>query len=516
MPTTKSRVNKATSAEWKPSAAQYLVMATLSSLSLMVSLDASILVTSLHAIIVDLRIDTTQGFWIATSYLLANTISMPSAAALSDIFGRRNCLFVSLTFFSAGSVVCSVAQGIAVMLVGRCLQGIGGGGIIILSLVIFTDIVPLDFRPKWYAMILGAWALGNCTGPTIGGAIAQYTTWRWVFYLVFPFCGVGFVMILLMPQTPIPESRLGNFDWLGCVSFTASITSFLIAISWGGVQYSWTSAPTLAPLVAGVCGLAATLFLETRVKTSPFLHLRLFRSVRTTAPYVCGLLQGLLLYGQLYYIPFYFQSVKGFTALETGKAIIPVAVALVVGSVMSGIVITRLSHFGYPIWGGWGLTTLATGLTLLWDRDTHQVVWVVTLLLLGLGHGAVLNAQNIATQQMAGGPEHGTAAAMYGFLRQFGMALGVAAGTAAFQNVMALKLDWQGLSQEIAIHSESYVAELSQLPDGSDTKAQILQAYLYGFRGVFGFFTAVSGVALLVSLLAKPKESRGRRRLNTR
>ncbi|KXJ84637.1 major facilitator superfamily domain-containing protein, partial [Microdochium bolleyi] len=314
MPTNARKTKQANSVAWKPSTPQCLIMATLCSLSLMVSLDASVLVTSLNAIIVDLQIDTTQGFWIATSYLLANTISMPTAAALSDIFGRRICLLASLAFFSAGSILCCLAENISIMLAGRCLQGVGGGGIIILSLVIFTDIVPLKSRPKWYAMILGAWALGNCTGPTIGGAIAQYTTWRWVFYLVFPFCAIGIVTIILMAETGARNARLASFDSIGCVCFTASITSFLIAVSWGGVQYSWTSATTLGPLVIGLCGLIATVIFEAHVKKSPYLRLRLFRNIRVAAPYVCGLLQGLMLYGQLYYILFYFQSVKGFTA----------------------------------------------------------------------------------------------------------------------------------------------------------------------------------------------------------
>ncbi|KAJ9129343.1 hypothetical protein NKR23_g12557, partial [Pleurostoma richardsiae] len=157
-----------TSPEWRPSLHELLIMITLAGLSLMVALDACVVVTLLSALVSDLGLDATQGFWVGTAYLLANAVTMP-----------------------VGSLLGGLARGIVLLLVGRCLQGVGGAGIIVLSLVIFTDIVPLRFRPKWYGTVLGAWALGNCAGPIIGGAIAQSTTWRWMFYLMFPFCAAG-------------------------------------------------------------------------------------------------------------------------------------------------------------------------------------------------------------------------------------------------------------------------------------------------------------------------------------
>lgn len=109
---------------------------------------------------------------------------MPVIASISEIFGRPLCLEFSLVMFTVGTVLCSIATNISVMLVGRSIQGVGGGGIQVLSGVIMTDIVPLRHRPKWYGAVLAAWALGTCIGPIIGGTIAQNTTWRWVFYMM--------------------------------------------------------------------------------------------------------------------------------------------------------------------------------------------------------------------------------------------------------------------------------------------------------------------------------------------
>ena len=138
---------------WKPSTHQLLIMITLSVISFMVALDACIIVTSLNAIVVDLGGSATQGFWVGTAYLLANAVAMPFLAALSAIFGRPLLLVFSIVMFTAGSAICCAAPHMATLLAGRSVQGIGGGGIIVLSLVIFTDIVPLRHRPKWYGVV---------------------------------------------------------------------------------------------------------------------------------------------------------------------------------------------------------------------------------------------------------------------------------------------------------------------------------------------------------------------------
>lgn len=429
---------------------------------------------------------------------------MPFTAAISDIFGRPICLMASLIFFTVGTLLCCVSHSIAHMLVGRSLQGVGGGGIVVLSLVIFTDIVPLRFRPKWYGTVLGAWALGNCLGPILGGLIVEHTTWRWVFYIMFPFCAIGLIsvpaLLTITPKTETTREKLGRVDWFGGFIFILSATSFLISISWGGVQYDWNDKATLIPLCLGISGLIATCLYEVKVATEPFLRRSLFWRSSSIATYFCGAVQGLVIYGQLYYCPFYFLSVKGYTAVHTGLALFPVMFTLVPGSVIIGNLVTRFNNYRYPIWGGWFLTTLASGLMMLWDVDTPIAQWAATLVILGFGHGAILNAQNFATQAMCKPGEEGHAAAMYGFMRQFGTALGVGIGGSAFQNVMSLKLSWDGLTNEIAKNAEGFVTQLWAMPDTAQ-RTTILNAYVFGFRGVYAVYVGIAATALFVSLL---------------
>ncbi|KAK2597793.1 hypothetical protein N8I77_012555 [Diaporthe amygdali] len=494
--------------EWKPTTHQLMIMVALSVISFMVSLDACIIVTSLSAIVEDLGGTATQSFWVGTAYLLSTSVAMPFLASISDIFGRPILLIFSIIMFTIGSIICATAPDIATLLGGRSIQGIGGGGIIVLSLVIFTDIVPLRQRPKWYGTVQGAWALGNCVGPVLGGAIADGTTWRWVFYVMFPFCAFGLIsipfLLTLKPKVETLGQKLARVDWIGSAIFMTSATLFLIAISWGGTQFEWSSAATIAPLLVGAIGLLGTAAWEKYMAKEPFLKHSLFYNVSAISTFICSAAQGLVLFGQLYYVPFYFMSVLAYSPIHTGLALLPVMLTLVPGSIITGVLITRWNGYRWPIWSGWVVTTIGCGLTTMWDEDTPIGIWVVTLILLGFGHGAILNAQNFASQAICKDGEEAAAAAMYGFLRHFGTALGVGIGGSAFQNIMALKLSWTDVpgGAEIAKNAEAFIVKLLAMPS-SPEKDQIIDGYVFGFRGVYSVYLGISGVAFFISLLIR-------------
>ncbi|KAI0124040.1 major facilitator superfamily transporter [Xylariales sp. AK1849] len=493
-------------AEWKPTGHELLIIITLAIVSLLVALDASIIVTSLAAMVTDLKADTTSGFWIGTSYLLVNAVTMPVIASVSEIFGRPICLEFALVMFTIGTIFCCAAQNVAVMLIGRCIQGVGGGGVHVLTGVIMTDLVPLRFRPKWFGIVLAAWAFGTCIGPLVGGAIAQNTTWRWVFYLMFPLCVYGLVavpaLLTIAPRTESLKNKLLRVDWFGCFLFMSSATLFLIAICWGGTQYAWNSAATLAPLIVGIVGLILTLVWEVRFAKEPLFRRELFHDTSSIVTYICGAAQGFLMWGPFYYYPFYFLAVMQTTPVNAGVNLLPAVLVLIPGSIITGRLVTRWNNYRYFVWSGWLFVTIFAILSVTWRfLDVTTAVWVITLIIFGFGQGAVLNAQQFATQAMCQPGDEGHAAAMYLFLRQFGAAVGVGVGGTTFQNVMALKLQWESLPTEIANEAEGYIAELHKLPDGNEMKNKIIDAYRFGFAGVFQVYLGVAAVAFVLSVL---------------
>lgn len=222
----------------------------------------------------------------------------PFLGALSDVFGRREILLLSLLLFTIGTIVCCTANGFIALLIGRSIQGIGGGGIIAMVLVIFTDIIPLRQRPKYNGYVQMAWALGTITGPLIGGAFSQHASWRWIFYINFPFCGIGLLMVPLVVKLKKPKpslrAMLQQVDWFGGFLFIGSTTSFLVGVTWGGTQYPWSSYNTLLPLCMGVVGGVFSVLWEKWGAKFPFLRLSIFTTRSAFAAYTCALIQGLI------------------------------------------------------------------------------------------------------------------------------------------------------------------------------------------------------------------------------
>ncbi|KAI1479678.1 major facilitator superfamily transporter [Daldinia eschscholtzii] len=490
--------------EWKPSKHEKAIIYVLAFLNLIVSLDASIIVTSLNTISRDLGATTTQAFWIGTSYLLVNAVTMPMMCSVSDIIGRPICLTFSIAVFTLGTILCCTAQNITVMLVGRCIQGVGGGGIHSLGLVIHTDFVPLRWRPKWYSVTLAAWAVGLSIGPVTGGSIAQRTTWRWIFYLMFPICGFGLIVVpyllTLRPKQATIQEKLKRIDWLGGFVFTSSATAFLLAVSWGGSQYSWDSAATLVPLILGTVGLIAVAFYVAYIAKYPFIPGSLFRDVSSIITYICAFFQGMLLYGQLYYCPFYLMAVKRFTPINAGVATLSNLLTFAIASIITGRLVTRVNNFRWAIWVGWFFSSVGAAMYIIWRVNDSAPVWVIGYVISGLSHGAVLTAQNFGVQAMCKPGDEGAAATMYIFARQFGMAIGVGTGASTFQNAMKLKLRWDGLPTDIADRAEVfYMREILGLADSA--RDAVYDAYKFGFQIVFATWLGISVLALFLTLV---------------
>jgi MFS family permease len=217
---------------------------------------------------------------------------------LSDVFGRRGLLCLSLVLFAVGSIICGVAHNFTVLLAGRSVQGIGGGGIITLVQAIFADTVPLHQRPRWFSLVLVAWALGTITGPVMGGVFVQKASFRWAFWINLPFCGIGLVLIPLVVKsatvTATLKTNLLRIDWIGGFLFISSMTTFLIGLSWGGVQFAWRSYHTLVPIILGLVGINVSVIWELFGASEPFLHRSLFHKGSLIAAYTCALIQGLM------------------------------------------------------------------------------------------------------------------------------------------------------------------------------------------------------------------------------
>ncbi|KAL2201510.1 major facilitator superfamily domain-containing protein [Corynascus similis CBS 632.67] len=505
--------------EWKPGREEYAVMLTLALISLMVALDATILVSVLPTLAVDLRGSATDAFWAGTSYFLSSAVCQPFIAALSDIFGRKEMLLVSILFFTLGTVFCApIAKDFTVFFIGRSVQGVGGGGIIAMAQVIFADMVPLRQRPKYFSFVLAAWALGSVLGPLVGGLFVQHATWAWCFYINFPFCALGLVLVPLFVKLKTLKfslaSKLARVDWIGGVFLTGGLTSFLIGLSWGGVQYEWKSVQTITPIFVGIIGIAIAIVWEIYGAPEPLLRPSLLNSPSVLVIYICAFFQGFILLCAMYYVPFYFSAVRFAVPIEAGLNLLPVTFSLLPGSIVISLAITRVGRYRWAVWSGWAVATVGCGLLVLLDADTKTPVWVFIFVVFGIGHGMILTSISVGIQAMSHSEDAGRAAAMYAFMRSLGMSIGVAVGGTVFQNVMSNKLDELDLPRSIAHNSEAFVKVMYHMDPTDPKRISLIHAYVAGFHGIYWTITGVAITAVLISLIIgrhsmdKPLESR--------
>lgn len=277
----------------------YLAMASLCVIALMAALDATSISIAIPTITKELHGTAVEGFWSGTGFLLPCTVFQPVFGSLSDIFGRKPALCVALALFAIGALFAAVAQDMTLLLAGRAVQGLGGGGIVVLAEIIITDVVELRYRGNYFAALAAMWALGSVAGPVVGGAFAE-TNWTWLFWINLPFIAVStppmvYFLRLKKKETQLVQ-KLKEIDWVGAVLFVASTTGFLISVTWGGINHPWNSWETLVPLIAGCIGLVAFIVWEWLVAEAPLVRLRVLKRRTAAVTYLGDFIHGLVMW----------------------------------------------------------------------------------------------------------------------------------------------------------------------------------------------------------------------------
>ncbi|EDU50800.1 ProP Permease major facilitator superfamily [Pyrenophora tritici-repentis] len=475
-------------------------------ITLMAALDATSISVALPVMAKALGGTAIEAFWSGTAFLLTSTVFQPILGSFSHIFGRKSLIYISLVFFLIGSIVPGLAENFTVILVGRSIQGIGGGGILCLTEMVIVDTVPLRERGNWLSVFGVMWALGTVTGPLLGGGFAEKVSWRWVFYINLPFLAIGAIMITIFLQLNQKHgaflSKLRQVDWIGMILFVASMTGFLIPVTWGGVQYAWDSWHTLVPLILSAAGLIAFIAYIEFFAPNPLIRTSVFKTKSAAILYTSTVIHGLILWSILYYLPLYFQAVKGYGPILSGVAVFPWTFTVAPASIATGIAIAVTGKYRWANRAGWVITTLGMGVLILLKPNTSTVSWIFLNLVGGIGTGVLFPAMALAVQASATAKDQAYAANMFSFLRAFGQTLGVAIGGVIFQNQMRKKMltfpllaDMAG---EYSRDAAGLVGIIRDMPAG-EMKEQLRESYTDALKYIWIVMLAFSAVALLGS-----------------
>jgi EmrB/QacA subfamily drug resistance transporter len=403
------------------------VLAILSGLLLSMflsSIDQTIVATALSTIAKDL--DGWQGMaWVVSAYLVTSTVTTPIHGRLSDIYGRRPILLLSIVLFAGSSVVCALAWSMPALIVGRALQGLGGGGLRAVSQAALADIIPPRERGRYQGYFASLFVVSNALGPVLGGFFAEDLSWTWIFWINVP---LGFGAFLLtnhyLKRLKAPE-RIAQIDWWGALLILASATPILLGIGNAERAGGWTAPASWLPIAAGLA-MTVALVLRERVAVEPMLPLRLFfNQVFTVSMFITIPIQ-VVMTAMVILVPLNFQLAAGLPPDETGLRLMPLTVGSVIGSASAGALISRTGRYRiYPMAGS-TLACLACASIGYVGLGRSVAFDIVATSILGLAWGGQFSPLTIAVQNALHWQDTGIGLSCLMFFRLIGGAFGVA------------------------------------------------------------------------------------------
>jgi MFS family permease len=354
-PTKSENASEKTRPEERGKAKVAVIMFALALAVFLAALDITIITTALETIAEDLS--SSAGFtWIGSAYLLAAAASTSLWGKISDIFGRKPILLLANFVFFAGSLIAGLSINIGMLIAARVIQGIGGGGLLILPNIIIGDLFSPRSRGAYYGLIGATWAVASSLGPVIGGVFASKVTWRWCFYINLPLDGLAFFIIfffldLITPKTPLFEG-LAAIDWLGAFFIVAGTLLFLFGLDLGGTSFPWNSATIICLLVFGVVAALLSIPVEAKIAKYPIMPGRIFKNRSNLACLGVDFFHAFTYISGAYYLPLYFQAVLGNTALLSGVHTLASSVTIGISSALTGLYIRKTGQYLPPIFFG--------------------------------------------------------------------------------------------------------------------------------------------------------------------
>ena len=389
------------------------------------SIFMTITATAMPTIITDLG-GFTQYTWVFTSYILAETIALPLAGKLSDMYGRKWLFIIGMSLFVLGSFLCGISNNMTELILYRAVQGIGFGIMSALGFIVVGDIFAPSERGKYMGFMAGVFGLSTVIGPTLGGFLTDSIGWRWCFFITVP---VGLLIIVffffLFPQIKVGREK-HHLDYFGAVTMALFIVPLVLALTWGGVDYAWNSLVILGMLGFMMVMFIVFILIERRVG-EPIIPLDLFTNRVVVISSVVGFLLGAAFFPVVTFIPLYFQGVRGVSATESGGFLTPMMLAAAVGSFISGQLLSRAGGH-YRLQGNIGFVIMAVGFFLLarMTPETGNAIAVLNIIIIGLGSGMVMPVHTLAVQNTVPYTVMGAATSMITLLRPLGGVFGMA------------------------------------------------------------------------------------------
>ncbi|MCU1582775.1 MAG: putative integral rane transport protein [Microbacteriaceae bacterium] len=388
----------------------------------LVAIDSTILATAVPSIVKDLG-----GFssfpWLFSIYLLAQAVSVPVYAKLSDVVGRKPIILLGVGLFLVGSIMCGFAWSMPALIAFRVVQGLGAGAVQPMAITIAGDIYTLAERAKTQGYLASVWAISSVVGPTLGGVFSQYLSWRWIFFVNVPLCILAVWMLVRAFHEKI-EKRRHKVDYLGASLLTAALTLIILAVLEGGQAWAWDAPQSIGAFAIGGVLLVAFVLAE-RKAVEPVLPLWVFsrRLLLTTASVSLGV--GAVMIGLTSFVPTYLETSLGATPIIAGLTLAVLTIGWPLAASLSGRVYLRIG-FKRTVLIGIFFVLLGAVVLAAFTLTPMLVVVAVSCFVIGVGLGLVAPPSLIAAQSSVEWNERGVVTGTNMFARSMGSAVGVA------------------------------------------------------------------------------------------
>ncbi|QRW06527.1 major facilitator superfamily transporter [Ceratobasidium sp. AG-Ba] len=381
--------------------------------------------------------------WVGSAYTLGSTAFMPMSGGLAEIFGRRPIMLTSLLIFAIGSAISGAAQSMNMLIAGRTIQGIGGGGIITLTDIIVADLVPLAERGPYLGIVGAVWAIASAIGPPIGGAFAE-SNWRWLFYMNLPVAGVAMALVLVFLRLSTPKEpfrqKIARIDWIGNFLVIGSTAATVIALTWAGARYSWNSYQVLVPLIVGIAGLMGALAYEFTFAVEPIVPRELLANRTSLSGYLGTFFHGIIMTAVVYYLPVYFQASRGDSPIKSGIDLFGVAFTVAPFGIFTGISTVVFKKYRPQNYIAWVIMLVGTGIFSTLKYNSSKANTIGFQVLFGVGSGILYSSTTFAVLAPLPVSRNAPALALFSFIRTFAGTYGVAVGSSVLQTELTRRL----------------------------------------------------------------------------
>ncbi|GKQ34184.1 MFS transporter [Streptomyces sp. A012304] len=476
---------------------------------LLAALDQTIVSTALPTIVSDLG-GMDHLSWVVTAYMLASTAATPLWGKLGDQYGRKRLFQTAIVIFLVGSALCGMAQNMPQLIAFRAVQGLGGGGLMVLSMAIVGDIVPPRERGRYQGLFGAVFGATSVLGPLLGGLFTEHLSWRWVFYVNLPVGVVALAVIataLHIPRRATPHV----IDYLGTFLIASVATCLVLVASLGGTTWAWASPQIVGLAVLGVVLAVAFVAVERRA-AEPVLPLKLFRIRTFTLSAVISFIVGFAMFGAMTYLPTFLQVVHGVSPTMSGVHMLPMVAGMLLSSTVSGQIVSRTGRWKvFPI-AGTGVT--AVGLLLLHQLDENSPTGEMSafFFVFGLGLGLVMQVLVLIVQNAVSYEDLGVATSGATFFRSIGASFGVAIFGTVFANRLGDKLAdaFRGVDLPAGVSVDALEADprvISELPPA--LRPPVLHAYASSITDVFLYAAPVAVLGFVLAWFLREDRLRG-------